>query len=96
MFEFLFRMSDDKLTKRYIDAGSQVGDAVSYTFMGECCGMESMVERWAKLEKRYATRGYRTISLDRFTSYGGYGKSLSDVEFIKREEGEEPIFHAEI
>ena len=88
--------SDSGVEKRYVSAGAVFGDAVSYIFLGESVGFESMLRRWKKWEEEYSLRGFRTISLDRFIDLGGYGKPLDDVINIKREEGEKPIFHAGI
>ena len=82
--------------RRYLTTGADFGDAVSYIYMGECIGFGRMLKQWAKWERRYADLGYRTISLDRFVAFGGYGKSLEDVLKVKREKGETPVFHAEL
>ena len=89
-------MSNKRVTKKYVRAGAIFGDAVSYLCHGQCVGFEHRLDVWAKWEKEYSFRGFRTVSLDRFTDYGGYGKSIGDVLGQKREEGEELIIHAEI
>jgi len=96
LIEKLFPPSDSTIQKRYIQAGASFGDAVSYLFMGECRGFEELFNYWADLEQKYADRGYRTISLDRFIELGGYGNPIGEVIGKKREKGEEPIFHAQI
>ncbi len=90
----LFRASDAKVAQRYLNAGTEFGDAVSYIYMGECVGFEKMLDKWAKLEKEYASRGYKTISIDDFIKAGGYGKDISDLLMIKVDK-EQPL-HAEI
>lgn len=95
IFNKLVKMFTDKqVEKRYVAAGATVGDALSYGFMGKCVGFDSFVKKWNRWEKEYARRGYRTIIIDAFVSYGGYGKSLKGLG-VKRNDGEKPIFHSE-
>jgi len=91
----LFRKSDSSLQEQYLRAGGHFGDAVSYIYMGECIGFKELLDTWAKLELEYADRGFRTISLDEFIEYGGYGKNITGLLGIKREEDEEAVLHAE-
>lgn len=88
--------SDKKIEKKYVQAGTQFGYAVSYIYMGECVGFESMLNKWGDYEQEYAERGYRTISLDKFVELGGYGKNIDKLIGKKRRKNEKPIFHAEI
>lgn len=88
-------LSDRKVKESYLDAGNLVGAAVSYSYMGEPIGFKRMVRRWESWEREYVRRGYRTISLDEFIESGGYGKPLPNLG-TKREEGEEPVFHAQL
>jgi hypothetical protein len=95
--KFLRRiMNDQGVEKKYVSAGAQFGDAVSYLYMGECVGFESMLNRWADWEQEYVDRGYRTVPVDNFVELGGYGKSIDHFLGQKLEENEEPIFHAQI
>lgn len=83
--------------KRYSNAGKRFGDDVSYApAMGECIGFESDLNKWANWENEYANRGYKTVSLDQFIQAGGYGKPIDNLLGVKRNEGENPILHAEI
>ena len=95
--KFLRRfMSDKKVEQKYVGVGAQFGSAVSYIYMGECVGFESMLNRWADWEKEYVNRGYKTLSLDDFVELGGYGKSIESLLSQKLGECEKPIFHAQI
>lgn len=95
IFHFFVRFfSDRQVEKRYVRAGAVFGDAVSYLYMGVCVGFIRRFKTWARWEKEYASRGFRTVSIDAFIEHGGYGKNLSGIG-KKREGGEEPIFHAE-
>lgn len=88
--------SDKFVTRRYLYTGGNFGDAVSYApVLGECVGFEELLNRWAKWEKEYAERGYRTVSLDDFIEYGGYGKPIDKLVGVKRQENEDPVLHAE-
>ncbi|QQG46576.1 MAG: hypothetical protein HYY55_01880 [Candidatus Niyogibacteria bacterium] len=88
-------MTDKRVEKRYAEAGRIFGHAVSYIYMGECIGFDSMLAKWEKLEAEYAKRGYRTLPVDDFVAHGGYGTPLKNLS-VKRAEGEEPVFHARI
>lgn len=85
----------EKLVKKYIQAGAEFGDAVSYLYVGECIGFENLLNAWAKWEKKYAQAGFRTIPVDDFILYGGYGKEIKGIKQL-RKPNEEPVFHSEI
>ena len=91
----LARKYPNKVTQRYLDDGIEFGDAVSMIYMGECDGFEKFLAAWERAEREYAELGFRTISLDTFTRVGGWGGDFSHepVE-VRREPGEEPVFHA--
>lgn len=84
------------VVEQYVRSGAVFGEALSYLYMGECVGFHSMKERWAKLERLYAELGYRTIPLEDFLEYGGYGKSIDHLVRLRRADGEEPVLHAVI
>lgn len=92
---FSRRTSDEEVEQGYLRAGGLFGDAVSYLYMGECIGFSDLLDAWAQWEREYAERGYRTISLDSFIDYGGYNKPIMGLR-TKRDEDEEPIYHAQI
>ena len=94
--KFLKRILPDFVVeRRYIRAGSDFGDMVSYIYFGESEGFEQQLDKWEKWEKEYVSRGYRTISLDEFVELGGYGIPLDKNRLgQRRKEGEEPVFHA--
>lgn len=83
------------IVEQYVRAGAVFGEAISYLYMGECVGFHSMKERWAKLERLYADLGYRTIPLEDFVEYGGYGKSIDHLVRIRRDDGETALLHAD-
>lgn len=84
---------NSEVVQRYVDAGSIFGDAVSFIYMGQCVGFEDRLKAWEEAEVAYAGLGYRTLSLDDFVDYGGYGKKLMGLK-IARDEGEQVILHA--
>lgn len=89
-------MTDQAVTERYTEAGGEFGGAVSYLYMGECIGFEELFNVWALWELEYAKRGYRTLSIDDFVGYGGYGKDISPQLSVRRTAGEPFILHAEM
>lgn len=93
--KYLSTIRDEKLEEKYIEAGGAFGDAVSYIYMGECIGFEDLLGKWEDLEKEYAKRGFKTVTLDEFVSFGGYGKKIETLGKPRRED-EKPVFHAEL
>jgi hypothetical protein len=95
--DFLKRILTDRTVERkYVHAGAEFGFDVSYIYMGESIGFESRLNKWANWEKEYAKRGFRTVPLDDFIELGGYGRSIASLVGIKRDENEEPVYHAQI
>ena len=88
-------LSDKEVQDNYVKVGAGFGDAESYSYLGECLGFQTMFSSWARWELEYSRRGYRTISLDDFVSYGGYGKPL-EGSGVKREPEEQIILYADI
>ncbi|MBI3336259.1 hypothetical protein HYZ98_01685 [Candidatus Peregrinibacteria bacterium] len=88
-------LSDEKVVALYKDAGGAFGMAVSFLYMGECIGFKRRLERWAFWEREYARRGYRTIPIDDFVAYGGYGRDIESTLLVQRAIGEKPVYHAE-
>jgi hypothetical protein len=93
---YIKTISDPSLEKRYLKAGGQFGDAVSYIWMGECIGFEDLLNTWAVIEQEYASRGFRTISIDDFVGYGGWGHDVSNLIGKPRKTNEPPVLHAEL
>lgn len=94
-YQSLISKDNERLVQKYIKAGAEFGDAVSYLYIGECIGFEELLNAWAKKEKEYADKGFRTIPIDDFILYGGYGKEIKGINQLRKPK-EEPIFHAEI
>jgi hypothetical protein len=82
------------IVEQYVRSGAVFGEALSYLYMGECVGFHGMKERWTQLERLYAGLGYRTISLESFVEYGGYGKAIDHLVRVKRADDEQPVFHS--
>jgi hypothetical protein len=97
--KYLFRklLSDKQVEDAYVQSGANFGDAVSYSYMGEPYGIKTLLNIWARWEREYSRRGYKTISLDDFIVMGGYDLTdLKDKRGIKRRENEKPVLHAEL
>ncbi len=89
--------SDQRITGYYVDIGGKFGDVVSFVgSMGECIGFEKLLGKFEDWEKEYADRGYRTLSIDTFVGYGGWGRSIDHLVSIKREVDEQAILHAQL
>lgn len=86
---------EQRIINKYLDIAVAVGDMISYVpTMGECIGFSRYVNLWEKAEIKYAKLGYRTISVDDLINAGGYGYDISHLVKVKRNSGENPIFHS--
>lgn len=96
--KYLFRkwLKNKAVEKHYSNAGARFGGDVSYIYMGECLGFRNHLKKWARWEKEYSGRGFRTVSIDDFIRAGGYGENISSLLGIKRAENENPVLHAEL
>ena len=91
---WLNSLSDKQVEEKYVEAGADFGDALSYEYsMGKCVVFDGMCLEWARWEFEYSKRGYRTISLDDFVDLGGYGKPLKGLS-VKRKPKEQIILYA--
>jgi len=87
--------TDSGVTKNYVSAGRVLGAALSMRGYGEAVGIQKRIRQLVGWEREYASRGFRTISTVDFTQAGGWNKDIGNLVGVKREEGEEPIFHAQ-
>lgn len=87
-------ITDDQLVESYVLHGSEFGSVVSMIYMGECVGFEELLTAWENAEAHYAELGYRTLTVDAFVSYGGWGHDIADLVRVPRDIGEEPVYHA--
>ena len=53
-----------------------------------------LLDHWEKTEQAYAAMGFKTLSVDDFRSFGGYGIDIEPLLRVPRKAGEEPMFHA--
>ena len=44
-------LSDSFVKKRYVSAGSDFGDAASYSYMGESGNIKFLLNRWSRWEQ---------------------------------------------
>jgi len=68
------------LIKKYISVGEDFGDAISYSFMGEIVGFDSLEKKFKKLEKKIIEKGYIPYSIEDFVKAGGYGHPLPELK----------------
>jgi hypothetical protein len=85
---------DEEKVQAYVMAGGEFGSAVSMIYMGECIGFDKLLDHWETTEKAYAEMGFRTLSVDDFTGFGGWGRDIEALLRVPRKEGEKPVFHA--
>ena len=97
LYKFLLPILSDRLVgKMYQKYGTQFGDAVSMLYVGECAGFNRMFSKWQTLEVEYLKRGLRSLPIDDFVSAGGYGNDIDSLIMVRRDRGENPVFHATI
>ncbi len=90
-------LSNQELEQKYLKAGKRFGDGlVSYLYRGECIELREILDKLAEYEKEYAKRGYKTISIDDFVGFGGYGYPINYLLGKKLEADEVPRYHSEI
>jgi hypothetical protein len=92
---WLVHRSDRSLTKAYAWVGEELGEAVSYSYMGEPDGFEELLDEWGRLEGEYARRGFHTIPLLDFVVAGGNGRRVDGLSEW-RANNEKLILHAEV
>ena len=81
---------------KYCKAGKEFGVDVSLLPFGECNGFERRLDKWGFWEELYAQRGFRTISCEAFTECGGWDENIDHLLGQKREDTEQPVYHAEL
>ena len=94
-------LPESVLIEKYLEAGEIFAiDVIDVPGLGETVDFKEKLNRWAKLEREYARRGYKTIGTFVFASaLGGDGARDLFMEKCvgkKRNNGEGPIFHAQI
>lgn len=77
--------------KKYNSTGKILGDALSYSFIGQISGFDSLVKQFIKLETQIIKLGYVPRNLNDFIEAGGYGKSLDPLKKIKELDNIEQI-----
>jgi hypothetical protein len=85
-------MTDEQVEDRYARAGDNFGFAASVADWDGEFSFNWLLSRWEKWEAEYAKRGFRTLPVDDFTYFGD--NKIVEGLGIKREEGEDPVFHA--
>jgi hypothetical protein len=76
MIKFLDLFFEKKLIAQYISIGKDLGDAVSYSYMGEISGFKNLKKKFIKLQDKIISKGYTPYTLQDFVEAGGYGKNL--------------------
>lgn len=89
-------LSDQKLQEKYLETGKLFAAMWYMRPCAKAVGFDKTFKQWEKLEKEYAQRGYRTVSQSDFYQMGIDSDLAKELMPTKREEGEEPIFHAAV
>jgi hypothetical protein len=93
--KMLEKLIDKYIQEKYVKAGRVFGNALSYKYFAVAVDFDYMLTKLVRWEKRYAKRGYHTITIKDFVDYGGRGKALKNLG-VKRSDNENPIFYAGI
>jgi len=93
--KMLEKLIDKYVQGRYVKAGMIFGNALSYKHFAIAVDFDYILTKLVRWEKRYAKRGYHTISIKDFVDYGGHGKPLKNLG-IRRNDNENSIFYAGI
>ncbi len=88
-------LSTSAVEKKYLEAGRVFGDNLSYIFLGKCVEFEKNLDKLISWELEYAKRGFKTIPLNEFVEFGGYGKDIKNSLGKKRDAGEKPLYPAQ-
>jgi hypothetical protein len=87
--------TDDQKVEAYTLAGGEIGSAVSCIYLGECIGFDKLLDQWEVTERAYSALGFRTLSIDDFTSYArDYGTDVNRLLRVPRKQGEPVVLHA--
>lgn len=70
-----FKPSRTKIRKKYLEACSDLGDALSYAYLGEPVGIAKLIKSWAGWQCRHASLGFYTMNASEMIEYGGYGRN---------------------
>ena len=101
MLQWLFRrfdaaiknLTEKRVVKQYLRTGMDFADADSYVpMMGKCIGYDRLERKWARLEKKYAEFGYRTVTAKDFDE-ALHGASIDHLVRVPRGENELPVLY---
>ena len=85
----LFKKEDiNVIWEEYKKVGIELGDDLSYAYMGKPLGFEKLLKRYLILENKLADKKYLPVSLNDFAAIGGWGH---DIQLALKESDEESI-----
>lgn len=76
MISFLNLFLEKRLIARYIEVGKDLGDAISYSYMGEIDGFGRLKKKFIKLQNKIISKGFTPYTIEQLVEAGGYGKNL--------------------
>lgn len=66
--------------KKYIQAGAEYGEALSYSHMGKCVGFDLLRFEFSKWERKIKDIGYKPYTMNQFVAYGAFGQNLPEIK----------------
>ena len=87
MLNFFTKIYLKKIITKYEQLGLEIGDMISYSYMGRPIGIEKKCKKFFKLERRLLSNKYTPVSLNNFASRGGWGRDVNTnvVQGLSRE-----------
>jgi hypothetical protein len=80
MIKYIGLFFEKRLIDKYIYVGEDLGDAVSYSYMGEISGFNRLKKRFIKLQNKIISKGFTPYTLEHLVEAGGWGKDLPPLK----------------
>lgn len=84
--KWIYKLYQKIIIKKYTKVGLQLGDALSYSFMGPIVGFDKISSNFIILENKIASFGILPYDLYYFIQAGGYGSVLPQLEYGDKKE----------
>lgn len=66
--------NENKIKKSYIKSGIELGDVLTYPYMGKPIGYKKLLSNYQYLEEKIIKYGYKPIALQTFMAVAGWGE----------------------
>ena len=67
----------NRIWKNYQEIGLELGDILTYPYMGKPIGYDKLLSKYLKLETQLAAKGYKPINLNILAGIAGWGHNLA-------------------